>query len=37
MPRKKGTISQEDLDNAEADCEVAKGTLELARANRRNG
>jgi len=33
--RKKGTISQEDLDNAEADWEVAKGTLELAKANRR--
>ncbi len=33
--RKKGTISVEDLDNAEADWEVAKGTLELAKANRR--
>jgi RND family efflux transporter MFP subunit len=33
--RRKGTISQEDLDNAQADWEVAKGTLELAEANRR--
>jgi RND family efflux transporter MFP subunit len=33
--RAKGTVSQEDLDNYEADHEIAKALLELAEANRK--